>query len=263
MARHTRTFIRFATHLARLAVWRKFADLSCSRSNGRAVSGCSILSITVVILATLSATQTTVARADAYRYKQPDGSVLFTDIKLSPGEVKTASISSLGARRSYRGSYGRPTATASCSGIGSNTLEQRYRSVADAMEAAASEHDLDPLLLRAVARVESCYDTQAVSIAGAEGIMQLMPATARELAVSNSFNASANINGAARYLAWLRDRYNGNTELMLAAYNAGPGAVDKHGGIPPYRETIRYVPAVIGHFETFKRAAPSGSLAKQ
>ena len=131
------------------------------------------------------------------------------------------------------------------------------------MEAAASEHDLDPLLLRAVARVESCYDTQAVSIAGAEGIMQLMPATARELAVSNSFNASANINGAARYLAWLRDRYNGNTELMLAAYNAGPGAVDKHGGIPPYRETIRYVPAVIGHFETFKRAAPSGSLAKQ
>lgn len=203
------------------------------------------------------------ALADAYRYKQPDGSVLFTDIRLSPGDTKTVSLASLGARRSYRGSYGRPTATASCNGMDATALQQRYRLVAADMQAAADKHNIDPLLLRAVARVESCYDTQAVSSAGAEGIMQLMPSTARELAVSNSFNPAANIDGAARYLAWLQKRYEGNTELILAAYNAGPGAVDKYNGIPPYRETERYVPAVLGYFNDFKRASTSTTLVQQ
>lgn len=191
--------------------------------------------------------------ADAYRYKQPDGGVIFTDVKLPPGESRTVSISNIGSHRGYRSSYGRPTATASCTGVSPHLLDTRYSSIAGAVEAAAAEFNVDPLLIRAISRVESCYDSSAISSAGARGIMQLMPATAREMSVKNSFDPVANVRGGTKYISWLLDRYDGDKELALAAYNAGPGAVDKHGGIPPYRETMDYVPKVLKYFTEFSR----------
>lgn len=117
---------------------------------------------------------------------------------------------------------------------------------------AAQRYDLDPALLRAVAQTESNFSATAVSHAGAKGIMQLMDATARQLGVTNSFDPAQNIEGGAKFLRHLLDRYNGNEVLALAAYNAGPGAVDKWGGLPPYAETRAYIPRVLGLTQQYR-----------
>ncbi len=115
---------------------------------------------------------------------------------------------------------------------------------ADLFSAAANKYGVPATLLSAVARQESGYDPKAVSPAGAQGLMQLMPATARGLGVTNSFDPAQAVDGAARMLRDLTSRF-GSTELALAAYNAGPGAVLKYDGIPPYPETQRYVRSVM------------------
>ena len=107
--------------------------------------------------------------------------------------------------------------------------------------AASARTGVSARLLEAVAQEESGFDANAVSGAGAQGIMQLMPSTAAGLGVDDPFNAAESINGAAAYLRSLLEEFNGNTSLALAAYNAGPGAVTKYGGIPPYAETQKYV----------------------
>ena len=108
------------------------------------------------------------------------------------------------------------------------------------VQAASARYKVDPLLVHAVISVESNYNARAVSSAGAQGLMQLMPATARDLGVSNSFDAEENIRGGVKHLRDLQDKYK-DDRLALAAYNAGAGAVNKYGWIPPYRETQDYV----------------------
>ena len=120
---------------------------------------------------------------------------------------------------------------------------------ADLFTAAGARHGVDPALLAAVAKVESGFDSSAVSSAGATGLMQFMPATARGLGVDPADPASS-IDGAARYLRQLTDRF-GSTDLALAAYNAGPGAVARAGGIPPYGETQSYVRKVTSAAEAY------------
>jgi soluble lytic murein transglycosylase-like protein len=110
---------------------------------------------------------------------------------------------------------------------------------ADLFTQAGAKHGVSPALLAAVAKTESNFNSSAVSPAGAEGLMQFMPATARGLGVDADDPASA-IDGAARYLSSLTEQF-GSTDLALAAYNAGPGTVRRHGGIPPYPETQDYV----------------------
>ena len=116
---------------------------------------------------------------------------------------------------------------------------------ADLIASAAQRHGLDPVLLTAMATVESSFDPRAVSPKGAGGLLQLMPATAERFGVADVFDVSQNVDGGARYLSWLLERYDGRTELALAGYNAGEGAVDRHQGMPPFRETREYVRRVL------------------
>jgi soluble lytic murein transglycosylase-like protein len=120
---------------------------------------------------------------------------------------------------------------------------------------AGAAHDLDVELLASVIRAESNGNVHAVSRAGARGLMQLMPGTASQLGVADSFRAEQNINGGTAYLNTLLERYHDNLAFALAAYNAGPAAVDKYHGIPPYRETRRYVARIIHDFNRRKLEA--------
>jgi Transglycosylase SLT domain len=121
------------------------------------------------------------------------------------------------------------------------------------MTTAGANHNLDVDLLASVVRAESGGNIHAVSRTGAQGLMQLMPGTAAQLGVTDSFRADQNINGGTAYLDTLLVKYHDNLALALAAYNAGPAAVDKYHGVPPYRETRAYVARVIREFNRRKQ----------
>ena len=129
--------------------------------------------------------------------------------------------------------------SAACQSVGVTDYESCFQAAADTYQVPVN-------LLKAVAKAESNFTADAVSPCGAQGIMQLMPSTARYLGVSNSFDPAQNIMGGAKYLRQMLDRFDGNVSMAVAAYNAGPGAVEKYGGIPPYRETQSYVTKVLG-----------------
>lgn len=114
----------------------------------------------------------------------------------------------------------------------------------EAIEFYAGQYNVDPALVRAVIHAESAFNPQARSRVGAQGLMQLMPATARELGVDKPFDPEANIEGGVRYLAMMLQRFNQDTRLATAAYNAGPGAVQRYKGVPAYAETQAYVERV-------------------
>jgi soluble lytic murein transglycosylase-like protein len=114
----------------------------------------------------------------------------------------------------------------------------------EAVDRIAERNNLSPQLVHSVIKVESNYNPNAISPKGALGLMQLIPSTARRFGVSNAFNPVENVEGGARYLRYLLDLYKGDYRLALAAYNAGEGAVARHGGVPPYAETVNYLQQV-------------------
>lgn len=121
---------------------------------------------------------------------------------------------------------------------------------ANIIKQAAAKYDLPERLISSIIQHESSFKNNTVSHAGARGLMQLMPGTAKFLGVKDSYDPTQNINGGAKYLRQMLNQFNGNTELALAAYNAGPGNVKKYGGIPPFKETQNYVKKVLNTFNS-------------
>lgn len=134
--------------------------------------------------------------------------------------------------------------TSSCSGDSS-----QFDSIIDE---ASQKYNVDKSLIKAVIRQESAFNPQATSWCGAQGLMQLMPDTAKGLGVTNSLDPRDNIMGGTKYLSQLMQQFDGNLTKTIAAYNAGPGAVAEHGGVPPYTETQDYVSKVLGYYQENK-----------
>lgn len=191
---------------------------------------------------------TRLAADEIHVFKQTDGTRLFTDQKHRGSGMK------------YVGRFGRPAAFSSCGRLTKAALRERGDSYQPIIAKQAKTHDVPPALVRAVMHVESCFERRAVSRVGARGLMQLMPETANLLGVKDSFDAGQNIAGGTRYLRMMRDRYPRDWKLVLAAYNAGPGAVDKYKGIPPYPETQGYVKKVMALYEKSLVPLPAPAL---
>jgi soluble lytic murein transglycosylase-like protein len=186
----------------------------------------------LVLTLTLVAGTAVPASAQIFSWRDAQGQLVVSDRPRDDGgEMVTYAVPRSASVRSTT-----PTGTAGA----------RSAEFDDYIEVHAASQGVSPDLVRAVIQVESAFNPQAVSPKGAMGLMQLMPATARELGVDNPFHPEDNIRGGVAYLRQLLDRYDRNVELALAAYNAGPGSVAKYGAVPPYRETQDYVRKVTG-----------------
>jgi soluble lytic murein transglycosylase-like protein len=151
-----------------------------------------------------------------------------------------------------------------CGSTNAEGIERKATPHLESINTYANKYGVNAAMVKAVIAVESCYNSTAVSPKGAQGLMQLIPATAARFGVSDAFNTSQNIHGGTRYLSWLMKRYNGDLYKSLAAYNAGEGAVDKYKGIPPYNETQHYVRRVLTVYNRLSGEAvplPAGGVA--
>lgn len=171
-----------------------------------------------------------------YYYEDEGGTIRFSD---EPPEVKTFQVKHDAATEAFR---------AALTKYSKAELRQLITRFSDQV-------GIDPALVEAVVKAESSYDPMAVSKKGAQGLMQLMPATARALGVSNAHDPNENLQGGIRHLKRLLTRFNGSVDLAVAAYNAGETAVLKYNGIPPYPETIDYVSKVRKYYARFAELA--------
>lgn len=194
------------------------------------------------------------AAADIYTYTDADGTLHFTNSPKGDKRYKLYIKSKPGGGRAARpGVVPVPP---------SDTSKERFTRYDEHIRQAATLYQIPEELVRAVIRVESNYDSRAVSHAGAQGLMQLMPGTAKRMQVRDAFDPRENIFGGVRYLRILANLFNGDLSLTIAGYNAGEGAVMKHRGIPPYDETQLYVARVLEYYRRY-RSVPDVVLASQ
>ncbi|WP_039956211.1 lytic transglycosylase domain-containing protein, partial [Xanthomonas graminis] len=158
--------------------------------------------------------------------------------------ARPTQVASLGTLRTIHYSFIETCYACANPGLNFGAVRLNTTAYQSEIAAAAREYGVDEAVVRAIIHAESAYNPMALSRAGAQGLMQLMPPTASRFGVRDAFDAAQNIRGGVQYLAWLLKRFNGNLSLAAAGYNAGEGAVDKHGGVPPYSETQRYVQRV-------------------
>jgi soluble lytic murein transglycosylase-like protein len=182
----------------------------------------------------------TAAHAQLTSYVDERGTLVFTNAN-KPLAKKTAS-----SKTAPSAAPASPSATPSAPLVASNLVASPVaQPVSEALDRivlqTAQKNHVDPALVRAVISTESNWNSSAVSSKGALGLMQLIPDTARQMGVGNAFDPAQNVDGGVRYLRMLLERYNGDLSKALAAYNAGPGAVDRFGGVPNFRETRAYV----------------------
>ncbi len=206
-------------------------------------------------------------RNNYYSYTDDNGTLHVTNVPSRSGS--RAATGSWRLWKSLEGSpHDRPAQGRSApSGVGrTGTVQlgaERYHRYDTFIRAAASRYQLPESLIRAVVHTESNYHPRATSRAGAAGLMQLMPKTAQALGVRDAYDPQQNIFGGARYLRLLANRYNGDMVLVLAAYNAGAGNVQKYGGVPPFAETRAYVRAVLRRFYAYERQSQLGAGAQR
>ncbi len=174
--------------------------------------------------------------AELKETRSPDRQVLTSD-KISPGKKTSSALSDKMSASAARLPVVRPSQEIS--------KARERQKIEKSIQKAARKYNLAPGLIRGVIQAESNFRVDAVSRAGAQGLMQLMPATAKELGVTKPLDIEQNIDGGAHYLRKMLDRFGGDVKLALAAYNAGPGTVRKYAGNVPYRETIQYVDRVL------------------
>lgn len=198
------------------------------------------LIITITLLSTLSS----LSYADnLYVYRDQNGSALLTNKRVADGSYRQEKVT-----------YYPNTNVHSYNNWGSNeaSVLPSYSKSKDAYDHiirnAAQMYGVSEGLIKAIMHTESGFNPSAKSPVGAQGLMQLMPATAQRFNVSNAYDPVQNIHGGVKYLSWLIKRFKGNTQLALAGYNAGEGNVDKYGGIPPFRETQDYVRRVMSRY---------------
>lgn len=192
-----------------------------------------------VLVIMLSGLGISPAQADIYRHVDANGVVYFTN---APQYTHMTSKRDWSFYRSEHRSG---------DSAGNSQLIHAYK---DIIRHYAGSYRLEEALVKAVIKAESNYNPQAVSRKGARGLMQLIPETARQMRVNDPFDPKQNIRGGSNYLRLMLDQFNGNIDLALAAYNAGPNAVQRHGGIPPYEETRTYVQRVRRYLDLYRRA---------
>ncbi|HET7268349.1 MAG TPA: lytic transglycosylase domain-containing protein, partial [Oleiagrimonas sp.] len=194
-----------------------------------------------------------VLRGSVYRVERADGSIEYTNVR--PGHHRGRKVTRL---------FTYIDTCAACSlhsSIDWSRVPLNLTAYSKAVSKAAKDSGVSPAFLRAIIHAESAYDPNALSSAGAQGLMQLMPATASSMGVADAFNATQNIQGGARYLAALLKDFHGDHKLAAAAYNAGPGAVRKYDGVPPYPETEVYVKRVGTLYQRYAKALSAQKLA--
>jgi soluble lytic murein transglycosylase-like protein len=180
--------------------------------------------------------------ADIYSYVDKDGVAHFTNSPHGDARYRLYMKSKEGAKR-------RAESMAVAPG---DTSIERFSRYGDVIREAAGLYQIPEELVRAVIKVESDYDPRAISRAGAQGLMQLMPETAQRMQVRDVMDPRENVLGGVRYLRVLANMFNGDLELTLAGYNAGENAVVRHGGIPPFDETEDYVARVLAYYRRYR-----------
>jgi soluble lytic murein transglycosylase-like protein len=186
------------------------------------------VTMVIALLTAIELGWTSPSQAQIYQFISPDGVIHFTNVPTDPRYRRMGKSQSLPMSRS------------------SMEIQQSIHS-------AARQKNLDPALIKAVIKVESDFDPQAVSKAGAMGLMQLMPATAATLQVHDPFNPHENIAAGTRHLSDLLNRFDGNLTLALAAYHAGEKRVRSHGSIPPIKQTHRYIKKVMAAYRLYQQ----------
>jgi len=209
----------------------------------------------------VDATVARVTQLEAMLGLSPAGAPLSTSSASSPASTGATGSSGFAAQlASVTGTPAAAATTDTYATAGATAGTGASTPYAAEIDAAAAKYNVDPALLRGLIRQESNFNANATSPAGARGLTQLMPGTAAALGVDPSVPAQA-IEGGAKYLRQQLDRFGGDPAKALAAYNAGPGAVQRYGGVPPYAETQNYVRKVMGYAAEYRQAAPASASA--